>query len=55
MTIQSLRRYRNRLMTDELLNNQRYLMRKYEEQEATKKKFQDDIDRFKELRGEDNF
>jgi chromosome segregation ATPase len=40
---------------DELLNNQRYLMRKHEEQETTREKFQNDIDRFKKLRGEDNF
>ncbi|MDX1444519.1 MAG: DUF4124 domain-containing protein, partial [Gammaproteobacteria bacterium] len=38
---------------DELLNNQRYLMRKEAEQQATREKFDEDIRRFRELSGGD--
>lgn len=40
---------------DELLNNQRYLMRKQGEREETRDKFNAEIERYKELRGEGNF
>lgn len=39
---------------DELLNNQRYLMRKQEEREDTREKYNADIKRYKELRGSGN-
>ena len=38
---------------DELLNNQRYLLRKQKEMEQTNEKFADDIERFRRLRGGD--
>lgn len=40
---------------NELLNNQRYLMRKQEERDENRKKFNAEIERYKELRGSGNF